>query len=926
MSLPSSNRRLPRHDLLALALACAVLSPWPAVAASTPDGAARETSSSNDATPAQALDAVQVRERRLRAIGQQAGADQALVEQRKATHLSDVLEQVSGVSMNSLYARPEVSVGVQGLAGFGRVSQSLEGITQSFHAFTQDIGQTGSIFIEPQFLKSVEISRGVSSGSSRLGSLGGAADFRYLDVEDIIAPGRSTGGLLRGYSGITGSGNGQQPSGALFVGARNARWEFMLAAADAESTDYRVGSHFDTGDMLREFNATNLNYYDGVTAISSHDNCRYTGVTGVTGGFQDGLNNCMLTPAKLQRLEQAADGQALVGTGKRSDSQMLRLRHFFNDAHDQRLSLFANASHAAYETDQQPSIWQPLAGESGVGSWGRRPWSVATTLDRVASLAYSGRFSGWLNPDVTLFHEQQIRRQNWLGIPGSYAVNEPLHFNVDQKSTGLKLANASHFQAPWVGPLRLDASVELRRADKDVDSFSEEDFLKTVRASQGIDYTAQEWDANARNDSRSLALALSTESEGPWQASLGIGWQRQSLKVFSPRFLTGNIAQEGSFVGITALRALYRSQGHSSAQARAMAAEQVAINSRPFQIDPGKGDTRFSEDDKHHRFNLKSGTFALQYNPEGTGLTAYASLGYAERAPTSSEMYTSGAWMRQLFAGNGDLEPEQNVSLQVGARYERGDWLQAGDTLQASLGFYRNRIENYIGYGPMWMADASIFGDGAGSAGISVASVNNTAPVVRQGFELNLHYRQPSYYLRLAATLPLRHDNKMCSWSSPSEHSYYLTYDADFNPIYTLTGKGIHQCYSGWSWVATSAVEPLRASLTAAWTPLDGRLELGSSVHYRGHQRSAYWYVEEAQQGYTQASSAPLPDGDGWLTAYLWPKTIKVDLFANYRFNERFTVGMYLANLTNQLDGTSTSLGYNFYPGRTLTANLEYRF
>jgi len=63
-----------------------------------------------------------------------------------------------------------------------------------------------------------------------------------------------------------------------------------------------------------------------------------------------------------------------------------------------------------------------------------------------------------------------------------------------------------------------------------------------------------------------------------------------------------------------------------------------------------------------------------------------------------------------------------------------------------------------------------------------------------------------------------------------------------------------------------------------------------------------------------------------WLTASLWPQVVKFDLFANYRFNDRLKVGIYLANATDQMDATTTTFGYNFHPGRTLTANLEYRF
>lgn len=215
--------------------------------------------------------------------------------------------------------------------------------------------------------------------------------------------------------------------------------------------------------------------------------------------------------------------------------------------------------------------------------------------------------------------------------------------------------------------------------------------------------------------------------------------------------------------------------------------------------------------------------------------------------------------------------------------------------------------------------------------GSAMANVNNLETVIRHGFELNLAYRQPLFYVRGNLTVPLRHDNKMCSYRSPSGNSYYVTTDTDGNTVYSPTGHGGSQCYSGWNWMETSLIDPIRASMTAALTPYGGKLEVGGTLHFRGKQRAAYYYVESAQTGAgsydpRNNSSGPLPNGDGWVEAYLWPKTIKVDLFANYRFNDQLKVGVYLANLTDEFDGVPTSFGYNFYPGRTITANLEYRF
>lgn len=937
----------PKRLCLAMALALGSQAALAQTALPSSSGLATTTSTSeenssheNPGSAAITLDTVTVTgtaEEQEKKIGNTTGASKEDVERRGASHMSDLIDQISGTSVNSLYARPEISVGVQGIAGHGRVSQSLEGITQNFHAFTKDIGQTGSIFVDPQFLKSIDVTRGVNTSTGSLGSLGGSVDFKYLDLDDILLPGRSFGGMIRGSTGFSKYRNGQKPSGSFFLGGRNERWDVMVGAADSENDAYRIGSHFNDGDMLKYFHATNLNIYDGINDPTANwqGGCRYYYVVGHTGSGRDGLNNCQLSPERLNQLKQAAKSGALTGTERKAESQMLRLRHYFNDELNQSLELFATASKSSYETDQEPNIWLPSLSGASEAIWGERPWSIGTEMkNQVVSLKYKAAISDFFNPEIMVYHEKQKRDQRWKGIPGTGAVGQDMHYFVDNSSNGLKLNNVSHFRTSLVGPLRLDSAFEFRRTHKDVDSFSEADWLEEDKKNRGLPYTlAQEWDPSSKNKSSGFVLNLSTEGDGPLQASAGIGWQRVRMDVNSPRFRTGNISSEGIIPNWQILRDLYRSQGYSSAEARRMAKAETTRIANELKIDPdGVGVTaynRLNSDNKKHNFYLKQANFSLQYTKPGSGLTTYGSIGYSERAPTSNEMYTSGPWLRQLFVANPDLKKEKNLSLQLGVNYRKADWLTASDEFNAGLGYYRNRIRNYIGYGPIWMENDGVMNDRS-SVGGAVANVNNQESVIRHGFELNIGYRQPSFYVRSNLTIPLRHNNKMCSSLSPSGNSYYVTTDADGNTVFARTGNGPSPCYSGWNWMETSLIEPIRGTLTAALTPHSGKMELGTTLHFRGKQRASYYYVETAQSiggnHPSNHSSATLPNGNGWIDAYLWPKTIKVDLFFNYRFNDQLKVGVYLANLTDEFDGTPTSLGYNFYPGRTLTANMEYRF
>ena len=881
------------------------------------------------------LTVIGVQEEENKAIGNTTGASKEDVERRGASHMTDLIDQISGVSANNLYSAPETSVKIQGIAGHGRVSQSLEGVTQNFHAFTKDIGQTGSIFVDPGLLSSIDVTRGVSTSTGSLGSLGGAVDFKYMDLDDILFPGKNFGGMIRGQTGFSKYRNGEKPSGSFFLGGRNERWDVMIGASDSRNDAYKIGSNFDKGDMMRDFHANNLEFRDSKhTYLNPRaGECRYLGIVGVAGGGRDGFRNCQLSSDKANWLKQAAKSGELKGTQRNADAQMLRLRHFFNDANDQSLELFATANHAKYETDQQPIIYIPekdgssvMPGTENGAVWGGQPWSVGSELkSQVISLKYRGAFSDLVNPEVQVFREVQDRKQRWLAQQGSVAPGEQMHYFVENESFGLKLANASQFDAGVLGALRMDAGFELARRNKNVDSLGEDNWAAWyIEQTQGLKVRVPEWDPDSRADTTGVSLALSTEGDGPWQASAGVGWQRVSMDIYDTRYMVGNIRKAGTQYGRTHYINLLMSQGYDRRTAITMSKDLAEEQAREFG---GVGGENWIEGDEKKSYNLKQAHFALSYTKPGTGLTTYGSIGYSERAPTSNEMYLYGSWLRTGFIANPYLEPEKNLALNIGVNYQRNALLMDRDSLNVGLGFYRNRIRNYIGYGPILRPNEASKPGMPGGAGY-FASVNNLEPVVHQGFELNLAYQQPLFYVRANLTLPLRHNNKMCSWQNPSGKGYHAVQGtATGNITYTSTGKGERLCYSGWNWIEDGKIEPISGSLTAALTPYQGRLELGGTLHYRGKQRTSYWYVENAQGNQPGAgSSESIPEKDGFLTANLYPDVMKVDLFVNYRFSENLRAGVYIANLTDKMDATPTTFGYNFYPGRTITANMEYRF
>jgi heme acquisition protein HasR len=742
--------------------------------------------------------------------------------------------------------------------------------------------------------------------------------------------------VIRLSDGLGKYANGQKPSGSVFLAGRSEQWAWLLGAADSQNDAYRVGRRISTRALMEEATSDNM-YFGGKIDPS---NCRYYDVNGYYG-----INNCQFTEDRARWLKEAAASGPLPGTHKQSESRMLRLSHYFGDAaHDQRLELFATTSHARHETDHQPTY----RSDTGKAEW-REPWSVHADLkNRLFSLKYGGAFSDWLNPEVQVYRENQTHKHNWTGVMGSGAAGQPLHYFVEVGSTGLKLGNALRFEAPLAGPLRLDANLELRRADKAVDSRTESDYMSEYWIAQGNTNTGYAtFDPDSRTDTAGLLLALSTENKGPWQVSVSVGAQQHNMDAWDTTYKQGNIKKGGTLYGTAyyytfVIRPKYKDlvnpgtgKKYTTNEMKAMALKMGEAANTEFYIDPSRTENdRFVGGKQEHQWFLKSASLALQYNPPRSGLSAYVQTSYNERAPTSNEMYMYGAIYKGYFNANPDLEPESNHSVQIGLNYGRKHWIAPDDGLDMGINFYMNRTRNFIHYGWIAVRDQwfDIAAKGSNNQRGQNSSVNNLEPTIRKGVELNLNYHQSRFYVRGNLTLPIKHNNDMCHWYSPSGRAYWKTKDSSGGTVYIPWGnKGEKICSSSWNWAEANRIEPIQGSLTAALTPMDGKLELGGTLHYRGRQRAAFWYDRSLQQGTAlgdqqQYSQKGVPSGDRFIEGWLWPKVIKFDLFINYQLNEQFKAGIYLANITDQMDATTTTFGYNFYPGRTLTAHLEYRF
>ncbi|MCQ0971783.1 TonB-dependent receptor [Paracoccus sp. TK19116] len=180
--------------------------------------------------------------------------DSEELEQIRPGTIGDVLATipgVSGVGSSSFFGQ---GFNIRGFGSSGTAAseagivQLIDGEKKYYESYRQ-----GSLFVEPDFLKRVEVLRG--PGASTLygsGALGGVIAMETIDPGDLIAPGQTSGGRVKlGYA--------SNPDGALSSVAWGwrPREDFEALAAFAYRT---LGDTTDSdGDTIIRANADTAN-------------------------------------------------------------------------------------------------------------------------------------------------------------------------------------------------------------------------------------------------------------------------------------------------------------------------------------------------------------------------------------------------------------------------------------------------------------------------------------------------------------------------------------------------------------------------------------------------------------------------------------------------------------------------------------------
>jgi len=132
-------------------------------------------------------------------------------------------------------SQPELQVNIRGMTGAGRVNTMIDGVTQTFRNNAGHGSGGPFAYVDPFLLAGVDVQRGAVAGADGAGTLAGSANFRTLDIDDLLAEGRDWG-LRAGYRhGNNGYGDGRTFAGAWRHSEDGGDRQFGLLAAASSS-------------------------------------------------------------------------------------------------------------------------------------------------------------------------------------------------------------------------------------------------------------------------------------------------------------------------------------------------------------------------------------------------------------------------------------------------------------------------------------------------------------------------------------------------------------------------------------------------------------------------------------------------------------------------------------------------------------------
>jgi hemoglobin/transferrin/lactoferrin receptor protein len=378
------------------------------------------------------------------------------IENVKGTSPGDLFTGIAGVMNGENRNSGSVDVNIRGLQGQGRAPVVVDGSMQETTVYRGYNGAQSRSYIDPDFIGSVSIEKGQSTGLDANGAVGGIVRMDTIGAKDILLPEKNIGIRLKGGfntnstsapalgtpGGIRGAGNyGSSPVPDEF-GSQQGMDRPAFLTPSGGSGSVAIAGRTDNFEVIGAYaRRKNGNYYAG----KQGDDAAYPIITDT--------NN--RTSVSYGGLSQYRAGEEVLNTSLDNESWLLKGKYISDNGHALELGYMKYSS--TYGEIMPTQIWN---------TFGSGPYQGY--LNDVELDTYTARYN-WKPDDNDLIDLKINAYYTDMQLKINSAMNNgtqitPVLWYNATKRKGINADNTSRFETAF-GDLSLSYGIGFSRED-----------------------------------------------------------------------------------------------------------------------------------------------------------------------------------------------------------------------------------------------------------------------------------------------------------------------------------------------------------------------------------------------------------------------------------------------------------------------------
>ncbi len=154
------------------------------------------------------------------------------IEKRQAGNIFEIIDDIPGVSLSGGSRSSGIDIDIRGFGNNEDVIIKLDGAIKNFEKY-----RFGGTFVEPELLKSIEVTRGSATTAIGSGALGGVIEMETKDATDFLKPGQSFGVNTKVGHRFN---NDERVNSITLFAAPTKSLDLLLNITDREANDYKL--------------------------------------------------------------------------------------------------------------------------------------------------------------------------------------------------------------------------------------------------------------------------------------------------------------------------------------------------------------------------------------------------------------------------------------------------------------------------------------------------------------------------------------------------------------------------------------------------------------------------------------------------------------------------------------------------------------